>query len=180
MRISEPTTFRFVRRSSAKLFRKANKSGNRKLRSVETAGAVRFGCYARQSSTHEGSIQVLNCPIIGDVRFHGSERWPRVVLHKKLRPPSRSFFCASCQSSVSVDSLCRIPSRSRYRIHQNLDPFRRKTVPSCSIGLAILHLLSERSAEGHEIRLEKPDIAAHYAEMGNLLSLDPKTWTGSG
>jgi hypothetical protein len=32
----------------------------------------------------------------------------------------------------------------------------------------------ERSAEGLEIRFQKPDVSAHHAEMGNLLSLDPK------
>src|SRR5438552_17913960 len=67
-----------------------------------------------------------------------------------------------------------MPSLSRYRIHKNLVPFRRNTTPSFSIGLAILHLLFERSAERCEIRFEKPDISTHYAEMGNLLSLDPK------
>src|SRR5947199_9253411 len=67
-----------------------------------------------------------------------------------------------------------MPSLSRYRIHKNLVPFRRNTTPSFSIGLAILHLLFERSAERCEIRSEKPDISTHYAEMGNLLSLDPK------
>src|SRR6266699_5777674 len=67
-----------------------------------------------------------------------------------------------------------MPSLSRYRIHKNLVPFRRNTTPSFSIGLATLHLLFERSAERCEIRFEKPDVATHYAEMGNLLSLDPK------
>jgi hypothetical protein len=42
------------------------------------------------------------------------------------------------------------------------------------LGLAILHLLFKRSAEGFEIRFEKPDVSTHYAEMGNLLSLNPK------
>jgi len=42
------------------------------------------------------------------------------------------------------------------------------------MGLLILHLLFERRAEGFEIRLEKPDVATHHAEMGNLPSLDPK------
>jgi hypothetical protein len=32
----------------------------------------------------------------------------------------------------------------------------------------------EGSAEGLEVRLEEPDISTHYAEMGNLLTLDPK------
>lgn len=36
------------------------------------------------------------------------------------------------------------------------------------------HLLSEGCAEGLEVRFEKPDVAAHHAEMGNLLSLDPE------
>jgi len=40
--------------------------------------------------------------------------------------------------------------------------------------LGILHLLFERSAECFEIRFEEPDVATHYAEMGNLLPLDPK------
>jgi hypothetical protein len=37
-----------------------------------------------------------------------------------------------------------------------------------------LHLLFKRSAEGSEIRFEKPNVSTHYAEMGNLLSLNPK------
>jgi hypothetical protein len=46
--------------------------------------------------------------------------------------------------------------------------------PSCLLGLANSHLLFESCAEGLEIRFEKPDVAAHHAEMGNLLSLYPK------
>jgi hypothetical protein len=46
--------------------------------------------------------------------------------------------------------------------------------PSCLLGLANSHLPFECCAEGLEIRLQKPDIAAHHAEMGNLLSLYPK------
>lgn len=42
------------------------------------------------------------------------------------------------------------------------------------IGLANSHLLLESRTEGLEIRLEKPDVPAHHAEMGNLLSLNPK------
>src|SRR4029077_7946075 len=40
--------------------------------------------------------------------------------------------------------------------------------------LGILHLLFERSAECFEIRFQKADVSTHYAEMGNLLTLDPK------
>jgi hypothetical protein len=40
--------------------------------------------------------------------------------------------------------------------------------------LTILHLLFELRAEGIEIQLEKSNITAHHAEMGNLLSLYPK------
>ena len=46
--------------------------------------------------------------------------------------------------------------------------------PSCVIGLANSHLLLKCCAEGLEIRFEKPDASAHHAEMGNLLSLNPK------
>ena len=46
--------------------------------------------------------------------------------------------------------------------------------PSCLLGLANSHLLFECCAEGLEIRFEKPDVSAHHAEMGNLLSLYPK------
>ena len=46
--------------------------------------------------------------------------------------------------------------------------------PSCLLGLAKSHLLLKRCAEGLEIRFQKPDIAAHHAEMWNLLSLIPK------
>ena len=46
--------------------------------------------------------------------------------------------------------------------------------PSCLLGLANSHLLFECCAEGLEIRFEEPDVAAHHAEMGNLLSLYPK------
>src|SRR5713226_2144950 len=67
-----------------------------------------------------------------------------------------------------------MPSLSRYRIHKNLVPSRRNTTPSFSIGLAILHLLSEGRAECFEFRFEEPDVSTHYAEMGNLLSLNPK------
>src|SRR6266852_9655056 len=67
-----------------------------------------------------------------------------------------------------------MPSLSRYRIHKNLVPSRRNTTPSYSIGLAILHLLFESRAECFEFRFEEPDVSTHYAEMGNLLSLDPK------
>src|SRR3989442_4352828 len=47
-------------------------------------------------------------------------------------------------------------------------------MPSCLRGRAILHLLLEAAAEGLEIRFQKPDVAAHHAEMRDLLSLDPK------
>src|SRR5215472_10624768 len=46
--------------------------------------------------------------------------------------------------------------------------------PSCLLGLRNSHLLFESCAEGLEIRFEEPDVAAHHAEMGNLLSLYPK------
>ena len=46
--------------------------------------------------------------------------------------------------------------------------------PSCLLGLAKSHLLLESCAEGLKIRLEEPDVSAHHAEMGNLLSLNPK------
>ena len=46
--------------------------------------------------------------------------------------------------------------------------------PSCLLGLANSHLLFERCAEGLKIRFEEPDVSAHHAEMGNLLSLYPK------
>ena len=46
--------------------------------------------------------------------------------------------------------------------------------PSCLLGLANSHLLLECCAEGLEIRFEEPDVPAHHAEMGNLLSLNPK------
>jgi hypothetical protein len=36
------------------------------------------------------------------------------------------------------------------------------------------HLLFECGAEGLKIRLKESDVAAHHAEMGNLLSLNPK------
>src|SRR6266436_7138021 len=67
-----------------------------------------------------------------------------------------------------------MPSLSRYRIHKNLVPSRRNTTPSFSIGLAIRHLLFEGRAECFEFRFEESDVTTHYAEMGNLLSLDPK------
>src|ERR1700719_4254462 len=51
---------------------------------------------------------------------------------------------------------------------------RRYTTPSCLLGLAISHLLFESCAERLQLRSQKPDIAAHHAEMGNLLSLNPK------
>ena len=46
--------------------------------------------------------------------------------------------------------------------------------PSCLLGRANSHLLLECCAKGLKIRFQKPDIAAHHAEMGNLLSLNPK------
>ena len=46
--------------------------------------------------------------------------------------------------------------------------------PSCLLGLAKSHLLFESCSEGLKIRFQKPDVAAHHAEMGNLLSLNPK------
>jgi hypothetical protein len=46
--------------------------------------------------------------------------------------------------------------------------------PSCLLGLANSHLLFKSCAEGLEIRFEKPNVAAHHAEMGNLLSLYSK------
>jgi hypothetical protein len=49
-----------------------------------------------------------------------------------------------------------------------------ETTPSYFCVLGILHLLFEGRAECFEIRYQKPDVATHYAEMGNLLSLDPK------
>ena len=42
------------------------------------------------------------------------------------------------------------------------------------LGLAIPNLLFELSAEGLQLRFQEPDVAAHHAEMGNLLSLNPK------
>src|SRR5690348_8639921 len=87
---------------------------------------------------------------------------------------SLSSLCASSQSSVNVDSRWRTPSLSRYRIHQSFESSRLNKTPSCLLGLAISHLMSELGAEGLEIRLEKSDVAAHHAEMGNLLSLYPK------
>jgi hypothetical protein len=47
--------------------------------------------------------------------------------------------------------------------------------PSCLLGLANSHLLFELSAEGLQLRFQEPDVATHYAEMGDLLSLNPKT-----
>src|SRR4051794_32816029 len=47
-------------------------------------------------------------------------------------------------------------------------------VPSCLLGLANSHLLLESCAEGLQIRLEESNVSAHHAEMGNLLSLNPK------
>jgi len=42
------------------------------------------------------------------------------------------------------------------------------------LGLPTLHLLFELRAERLQLRFEKSDVATHYAEMGNLLSLNPK------
>ena len=42
------------------------------------------------------------------------------------------------------------------------------------LGLAIAHLKSESCAEWLQLRFQKPDIATHHAEVGNLLSLYPK------
>jgi hypothetical protein len=50
-------------------------------------------------------------------------------------------------------------------------PIDNTVVLACS---RHLHLLFEGCAECFEIRLEKPDVATHYAEMGNLLPLNPK------
>ena len=43
-----------------------------------------------------------------------------------------------------------------------------------SLVVPIHHLLFELCAEGLQLRLQKSDVAAHHAEMGNLLSLNPK------
>src|ERR1700733_13269621 len=59
-------------------------------------------------------------------------------------------------------------------MHQARLSFLRKTTPSCTRDLGILHLLFERRAKCFEIRFKEPDVATHYAEMGNLLPLDPK------
>jgi hypothetical protein len=40
--------------------------------------------------------------------------------------------------------------------------------------LPILHLLFELRAERLQVRFQKSDVATHHAEMGNLLSLNPK------
>src|SRR5882672_3722735 len=53
---------------------------------------------------------------------------------------------------------------------------RLYTTPSCFFGRAILHLLFELRAEGLQIRLQKSDVAAHDAEVGNLLSLYPNIY----
>src|SRR5437899_10552730 len=47
---------------------------------------------------------------------------------------------------------------------------------SCKLplGLVIAHLVTESCAEGPEFRFQKPDVATHHAEVGNLLSLNPK------
>jgi len=34
--------------------------------------------------------------------------------------------------------------------------------------------VTESCAEGPEFRFQKPDVATHHAEVGNLLSLNPK------
>src|SRR5581483_11270800 len=81
---------------------------------------------------------------------------------------------ASCQSFVFVDSRIRLPFRSRYTIHKTLPSLRGYMEPSCLLGLGNSHLLFECCAEGLEIRLQESDVAAHHAEMGNLLSLYPK------
>jgi|ERR1700733_1968390 hypothetical protein len=65
-------------------------------------------------------------------------------------------------------------------MHQSRLSFLRKTTPSCTRDLGILHLLFEHCAKCFEPRFKKPDVATHYAEMGNLLPLDPKIhslWT---
>jgi hypothetical protein len=41
-------------------------------------------------------------------------------------------------------------------------------------GLAIAHLVTESCAEWPEFRFQKPDVATHHTEVGNLLSLNPK------
>jgi len=70
--------------------------------------------------------------------------------------------------------LGSVLSSPRYRIHQTFDPSRLYKPPSSLLGLAIPNLLFELSAEGLRLRFQKPDVAAHHAEMGNLLSLNPK------
>src|SRR5262249_42397587 len=90
------------------------------------------------------------------------------------RRRSRSFFWASFQSDVPVGSWRRSPVRSRYRIHQYCVPPRLYRTPSCLLGRAIPHLLLETCAKRFEIRFQEPDVSSHNAEMGNLLSLDPK------
>jgi hypothetical protein len=42
------------------------------------------------------------------------------------------------------------------------------------LGLAIPNLLFELRAEGLQLRFQESNVAAHHAEMGNLLSLNPK------
>src|SRR5262249_8822414 len=118
--------------------------------------------FFKYESAH--SPNVISCPL----RIEGRV-WLSLACKRSLRTR-----CASFQSSVPVDSLWRCPILSRYCIHQSVDPVRLNKPPSCFIGRAISHLLFESCAEGLKIRFEEPNVAAHHAEMGNLLSLNPK------
>jgi hypothetical protein len=66
--------------------------------------------------------------------------------------------------------------KSRYRIHQIFDPSRLYKPPivlhwSCQFATSCLNC----ARKGSNSDFEKSDVAAHHAEMGTLLSLNPKT-----
>ena len=107
------------------------------------------------------------------VRLLCANRRLRVVLDKKVRPFVERKLLASADRGErvvvsGVQPFAQLPLRV-------LPVFcmRRYTTPSCLLGLAKYHLLVESCSEGLNIRFQKPDIEAHHAEMGNLLSLFP-------
>ena len=166
--------------------------------SSRSRGTPRSASAVRSASfrSSERVPQVLHRALIGLVRLRCAERRLGVVLQEKSAhspnvscSPLRTISRICClgpaavrgvsaappsNPSVPVDSRWRCPALSRYRIHQNLIPFAGTSRHHALLGRAILHLLFECGAEGLEIRFQKPDVAAHHAEMGNLLSLDPK------
>ena len=114
------------------------------------------------------------------LKYHGLLPLRTTSSVRSSRAMRRSYaasVAASSHSSVWVDSRRRWPLWLRYSIHQMLLPTRLNTYLTIMrlLALPILHLLFELRAEAKSNSdFSSLDVATHHAEVGNLLSLNPK------